>query len=103
MMQYYQLNRWVNMPKRQYRGVPPNSAANSLPTPFWCPEFRCRTERRSGTQELVIARLFGDGGVIFGCRMRIFPCRQGKIDIPDRGWRGAISNATALRARAVPA
>jgi hypothetical protein len=58
--------------------VPPNSAANSLPTPFWCPEFRCRTVWRSGTQDLAIARLFGDGEVIFGCRMRIFPCRQGK-------------------------
>src|SRR5882724_13001724 len=68
------------MPIKQYQGVTPNSAANSLPTPFWCPEFRCRTVRRNGTQDLAIARLFGDGGVISGCRMRIFPCRQRKIE-----------------------
>jgi hypothetical protein len=71
----------------EYRAVPANSAANSLPTAFWCPEFRCRTFRRGGTQAISIAGLFGDGEVIFGCRMRILPCQQGEIEDYDHHRR----------------
>ena len=39
--------------KSNTEGMPPDSAASSLPTPFWCPEFRCRTVRRNPYKALL--------------------------------------------------
>ena len=76
--------------------APPNSAASSLPTAFWWPEFRCRTAWRYAVQGLAMALLFGDGKVIFRPRMRIYPCRQGQT---ENSMRSPAGRAQAGRRR----
>jgi hypothetical protein len=50
------------------------SAANPLPTPFLASKIPLPD---GWSQGIDLHRLFARREVIFGCRIRIFPCRQG--------------------------
>src|SRR5207244_3532367 len=52
-MLYYQFMNGSFMPIVQCEAVPPISAANSLPTAFWCAEFRCPETGETASKWLI--------------------------------------------------
>jgi hypothetical protein len=57
-MLYYQLSYDLSMPIKQGRGTPPNSAANSPPTPIQRPKFRCHQLGQIASKPLISLSVF---------------------------------------------
>jgi hypothetical protein len=75
------------MPKKQYRGDAAEFRCQLPAEPVLVPGIPLPDGSTKSIQGLAIARLFGDGAVNFGCRMRISPRQQGEIE--DRGRSAA--------------
>jgi hypothetical protein len=58
---------------KQNLGVPPNSAADPLPTRFWRAEFRCRPTQSDHTQDLDIKLFLATETRFADAEMRFFP------------------------------
>jgi hypothetical protein len=80
--------RWSDMLIKEYRGAPPNSAANSLPTRLWGP-IPLPEVWRSGTQGLAIKGYSAIERRFSAVGCEFLPGHQGEIEdydlIAERG------------------